>query len=105
MAPQTTGFAASTPVGVSRVSGAPVVDPQRAVRTSRAAAAPQRGARMMADGGLEEKRKDEPLGTWLLNKIMHNHQDFYGYEPFFKEGMTKRDEEKKKAYDEMEKSD
>lgn len=49
----------------------------------------------------------ESIADWLARKIMHNAlwegDEEAGYEPFFIEAMTARDEEKKKAYEQQEK--
>lgn len=51
--------------------------------------------------------KDESLLDWLYRKIMHNAMwegdEEAGYEPFFKEAQKAREEEKRRAYEEMEK--
>lgn len=58
---------------------------------------------MSADGGKEK----QSLKDWLYSKFMHNAlwegDQEAGYEPFFKEAMAAREEEKKKAYAEAEK--
>lgn len=74
-------FVAHTPLNASRQAG----PAQRATCA--------RSVRMAAEGG--EKKS---LGDWLLSKIMHNNEEVYGYEPFLKQAMDARDEEKSKVY-------
>lgn len=52
-----------------------------------------------------EKKEKQSLSEWVYSKIMHNAlwegDQQVGYEPFFKEAMSARDEEKKKQYREQ----
>lgn len=52
--------------------------------------------RMAAAEG--EEKKEMSFGDWLFKKIMHNQDDVYGYEPYHKEAMNARDDEKKRVY-------
>lgn len=55
---------------------------------------------------MAEPKKEQSLADWLYSKLMHNAlwegDEQVGYEPFFKEAMSARDEEKKKQYKEIE---
>lgn len=54
----------------------------------------------------EEKKKTKTFREWLHSKFMHNAMwegdENHGYEMFFKDAMTARDEEKRRAYREEE---
>lgn len=54
---------------------------------------------------MAEAKKPKSFREWLYSKLMHNAQwegdENHGYELFFKEAMTARDEEKKRKYREQ----
>eukprot|EP00177_Eucheuma_denticulatum_P006901 GFKZ01012555.1.p2 GENE.GFKZ01012555.1~~GFKZ01012555.1.p2 ORF type:complete len:104 (-),score=16.89 GFKZ01012555.1:853-1164(-) len=94
-------FITATPVDASRIS----LCSQLLSSTCRAerVRTPARGKRSIVT--MSEQKKEQSLADWLYSKIMHNAlwegDQQVGYEPFFKEAMSARDEEKKKQYKEI----
>lgn len=97
-------FVSSVPlVARSSLTGSSVC--KTSIRSSVSAQPQSRNMVTMAAANKNEKKS---LGDWLYGKFMHNAlwdgDEEAGYELYFKDAMDAREEETKKAYEDMDKN-